>query len=123
MLMAQSFGEINFGNVELGDKRRTKRLVTVTDQMCLRPGGTLPQKFRNPADLQAFYRLMDTEEVTHAAIMGAHRQAVLRSIESRQTPVLILHDSTELEYTTHKSLGKLGEPEERTWDERIDEVI
>ena len=69
MTQAKSFGEMNFGHAELGDKRRTKRLVKLVDQMCLRPGGTLPQKFRSPADLQAFYRLMDKDDVTHEAIL------------------------------------------------------
>jgi len=54
MTQTKSFGEMNFENAQLGDKRRTKRLVKLTDQMCLRPGGTLPQKFRNPADCKHF---------------------------------------------------------------------
>lgn len=108
MTQAKSFGEMNFGHAQLGDKRRTKRLVSLVDQMCLRPGGTLPQKFRNPADVQAFYRLMRKDDVTHEAILDAHRQATLKHIEDLETPVLILHDTTELEYTTHKSLDDLG---------------
>jgi hypothetical protein len=50
---SKSFGESNFANAELGDKRRTKRLVKLVDQMTSRPGGSLPQKLRHPADLQA----------------------------------------------------------------------
>ena len=106
---AKSFGELNFGHAQLGDKRRTTRLVKLVDQMCLRPGGTLPQKFRRPADLQAFYRLMRKKDVTHEAILDAHRQATYLRIEENKTPVLILHDTTELEYTTHKSLDGLGQ--------------
>ncbi|MGI9456576.1 MAG: IS4 family transposase, partial [Aeoliella sp.] len=83
-------------------------MAKLADQMCLRPGGTLPQKFRSPADLQAFYRLMRKDDVTHEAILDAHRQATYARIESLNSPVLILHDSTELEYTTHKSLDTLG---------------
>lgn len=109
MTQVQSFGEENFGHAQLGDKRRSKRLVDLVDQMCLRPGGTLPQKFRSPADLQAFYRLMDKNDVTHEAIMKAHRQAVFRRIEELEGPVLVLHDTTELEYTTRKSLTNLGQ--------------
>jgi len=108
MTQAQTFGEKNFAHAQLGDKRRTKRLVQLVDQMCLRPGGTLPQKLRSPADLQAFYRLMRKDDVTHEAILAAHRQATLERIASLATPVLILHDTTELEYTTHKSLDDLG---------------
>lgn len=108
MTQAKSFGEVNFGHAQLGDKRRTKRLVKLVDQMCLRPGGTLPQKFRSPADVQAFYRLMSKDDVTHETILNAHRQATFQRIEDLQTPVLILHDATELEYTTHRSLEDLG---------------
>jgi hypothetical protein len=100
---------MNFGHAKLGDKRRTKRLVQLTDQMCLRPGGSLPQKLRNPADLHALYRLMDKEDVTHNAILDAHRQTTLHHIQQRKGPVLVLHDTTELEYTNRKSLTRLGQ--------------
>jgi hypothetical protein len=81
----------------------------LADQMCLRPGGTLPQKLRNPADLQALYRLMDKDAVTHEAILDSHRQATLQRIKQLEGPVLVLHDTTELEYTTRKSLTGLGQ--------------
>lgn len=103
------FGEMNFGHARLGDERRTKRLVKLTDKMRRRPGGTLPQKFRNPADLQAFYRLMRCDDVTHEAILDSHRQATLQKIARRETPVLVLHDATELDFTTHESLDELGQ--------------
>jgi hypothetical protein len=76
--------------------------------MCQRPGGTLPQKFRSPADLQAFYRLMRKDDVTHEAILGAHCQTVFEQIAQRETPVLVIHDTTEFDFTTHKSLDCLG---------------
>ena len=109
MTATQSFGEMNFAHAQLGDKRRTKRLVNLVDQMCQRPGGTLPQKFRSPADLQAFYRLMRQDDVTHEAILSAHCQTTLQKLDQFETPVLVLHDSTELDFTTHKSLDRLGQ--------------
>ena len=108
MTQAKSFGEVNFGHANLGDKRRTKRLVKLADQMRLRPGGSLPQKLRDPANLRALYRLMDKDDVTHEAILDAHRQATLRCIKQLEGPVLVLHDTTELEYTSLKSLTGLG---------------
>lgn len=109
MSQTQSFGEMQFGGAQLGDRRRTNRLVKLVDQMCQRPGGTLPQKFRSPADLRAFYRLMRADDVTHEAILSPHRQATLERIEQLETPVLVIHDSTELDFTTHKSLDHLGQ--------------
>lgn len=105
----ESFGEVNFRHAELGDIRRTNRLVDLVDQMCARPGGTLPQKFRSPADLQAFYRLMRCQQVTHEAMLKPHRQATLEKIDQMDEPVLVLHDTTELDYTKHESLQDLGQ--------------
>jgi hypothetical protein len=107
---ARSFGQINFSNARLGDKRRTKRLVATADLMARRPGGSLPQKLNNPKDLKAFYRLMDCDQVTHESILDSHRQATLQEIEQCQSTVLILHDATELDFTGHASVsGQLGQ--------------
>lgn len=109
MTQAKSFGELNFSNAQIGDARRTKRLVTLADQMHARPGGTLPQKFRSPADLQAFYRLMARDEVTHGAMIAPHREATLKRIAETADPILVLHDTTELDFTNHESLEDLGQ--------------
>jgi hypothetical protein len=77
--------------------------------MCRRPGGTLPQKLRNPKDLRAFYRLVNCDEVTHEAILASHREATWKTIAQVQSTVLVLHDATELDYTTHGSLDDLGQ--------------
>ena len=71
----QSFGFRNFGAVELGDTRRTQRLATLVDTMCRHPGGTLPDKLNRPADLRAFYRLMNRPEVTHQKLIASHAAA------------------------------------------------
>ena len=108
----ESFGEVNFANAELGDARRSRRLAKTADLMCRRPGGSLPQKLNNPKDLKAFYRLVRRDEVTHEAILAAHREATQNKIDEIRGPVLILHDATELDYTTHLSLeedlGQIG---------------
>jgi hypothetical protein len=113
----QTFGHTNFAHAQLGDKRRTKRLVTTADLMARRPGGTLPHKLNNPKDLKAFYRLMNCDEVTHEAILDAHRVATLDKVDACQSPVLILHDATELDFSDHASLvddlGQIGNGNQR----------
>jgi hypothetical protein len=109
----QSFGQSNFGGLVLGDKRRTNRLVALVDKMSRHPGGTLPAKLSKPADLRAFYLLMDCDKVTHASVMGGHMAATRRKMEAASragNTLLILHDATELDYTSLTSLrGKLGQ--------------
>jgi hypothetical protein len=77
--------------------------------MCRRAGGSLPQKLRAPKDLRAFYRLMKCKEVTHEAILTAHREATWKTISQLKSTVLVSHDATELDYTTHRSLDDLGQ--------------
>ncbi|MCL4855337.1 MAG: IS4 family transposase [Bryobacteraceae bacterium] len=117
-----SFGMLNFGAVDLGDVRRTRRLVTLVDTMCRHPGGTLPAKLSVPADLRALYALMDREEVTHAKLMDAHTAATRTRMaeESKSqsgTVFLRLHDATELDYTSKTSmaddLGQIGQGTQR----------
>jgi hypothetical protein len=107
-----SLGQAIFGHAELGDKRRTARLVETFGMMQRHPGGTLPDKLPSPANLRAFYRLCDCEDVTHAAVVASARQYTLARIAACSGPVLAVHDATELDYTSLKSLcddlGQIG---------------
>jgi hypothetical protein len=106
-----SFARANFGQLDLGDERRTRRLVQSVEEMCRHPGGTLPDKLNQPADLRGFYRLMNRSEVTHKVLMEGHTAQTRRSIAALGSgTVLLLHDATELDYTSKKSLmGRLGQ--------------
>ena len=75
-----NLGQAIFGHAELGDQRRTARLVETFNLMRRHPGGTLPDKLSTPADLRAFYRLCDADDVTHEAIIAAARQYTLARI-------------------------------------------
>lgn len=113
-----SFGERNFGSLDLGDSRRTRRLVLAANDMCLHPAGTLPDKLNQPKKLRAFYRLMNQEEVTHAVLMKGHTAETRRRIAALESGVvLLLHDATELDYTTkktlHQHLGQIGRGSQR----------
>lgn len=105
-----SLGKAIFGQAALGDRRRSARLAQTFDLMRRHPGGTLPNKLASPPDLRGFYRLCDQEQVDHRAIIAAARQHTLTKIAACEGPVLLLHDATELDYTSLKSLaGDLGQ--------------
>lgn len=111
-----TWGQRNFGDLELGDARRSRRLPELVDAMCKHPGGTLPDKLSEPAELRAFYRMMDADEVTHATVLATHyrvtREAIAEVVGTGTT-VLIVHDATELDYTSKTTLfdqlGQIGE--------------
>ena len=107
-----SLGRAMFGHAQLGDTRRTERLVDTFDQLCRHPGGTLPDKLSSPADLKGLYRLCDCPAVTHAELTAALRSYTLDRIAKHPGSVLVVHDDTELDYTTLASLadnlGQIG---------------
>jgi hypothetical protein len=102
----------HFGSADLGDARRTRRLMHSAEQIFKHPGGSLPDKLTNRADLVGFYRLMDCPSVTHGSVIGPHLQHTRELIAACAGVVLLIHDDTELDYTTHLSLeddlGSIG---------------
>jgi hypothetical protein len=110
-----SFGEVHFGQAQLGDARRTRRLVKTADLIMNHPGGTLPQKLSGWSDLMGLYRLLSADQVTHQAVIRAHCRRTLQLAGEHARAgavVLLLHDSTELDYThvpaLADQLGQIG---------------
>jgi len=105
-------GQAMFGHAELGDRRRTARLVTTFDQMRRHPGGSLPDKLASPANLKGLYRLCASRSVTHQALIAAMREYTFGQIAEHGGPLLVIHDATELDYTSRESLandlGQIG---------------
>ena len=103
-----TFGEAHFGAAALGHKRRNQCLVRIADRIYRHPGGTLPAKLHDPKDYKAMDRLMNRPEVTHAAVLEPHRQRTLTHMRQAKGVVLILHDTTELDYSGLRSITDLG---------------
>jgi len=99
----------NFAAAKLGDKRRTQRLVESAKRAAARPGGSLPHMMQDPAALDGFYRLVDGEPVTHRSVIEPHLQGTQARMRACPETVLILKDSTELDFTTHRTLTKIGQ--------------
>jgi len=108
MATATTFGSSHFGAAQLGHKKRTECLIRIADCIYRHPGGTLPAKFHNPKDYKAMVRLMNRPEATHAAVLAPHYERTLGLMYQTAGPVLILHDTTELDYTGLKSITDLG---------------
>jgi hypothetical protein len=106
-ITAPSFGKVHFGEAPLGHKKRVDCLVKIADLIRRHPGDTLPHKLTAAKDYKAMDRLMNRPEVTHDSVLVTHR---IRTIERmRQTPVaLILHDTTELDYSGLHSISDLS---------------
>lgn len=94
-----------FGSVDLGHKARNRCFERVVAQICCHPGGTLPDKLSNPNDYLAMDRLMNRPETTHERALAGHCQQTVTKMEACPGVVLILHDTTVLDYSGLKSVG------------------
>jgi hypothetical protein len=102
--------EFHFGRAKLFDRRRTRRLVRTARLMMSHPGGTLPHKLTERSDLVGLYRLMDGEHVTHQRVLEPHRRRTLEAMAAHEGVVLVLHDTTELDFSGIAALsGQLGQ--------------
>src|SRR4051812_45212814 len=104
---ARLWAEANFAAAELGDRRRTRRLVDTAERLTHQPQGSLPAHFSwNP--LRAVDRLCNRPEFTHTAVTATHFAATRSQMEQAAAPVLVPHDTTELDFTTHAALTGTG---------------
>jgi hypothetical protein len=103
------FGATHFGAAALGDVRRVRSLVKLADRMVVHPGQSLPSQVQDKAGYQALLRLARCPKVTHQAVLQTHFDRTRRLLRLHPGVVLKIHDTTELDFTTHKSLKNLGQ--------------
>lgn len=67
-----------FGAANLGDKRRTRRLVGVAGQAARRPAGTVTSVFETSAEREGAYRLLEKQAGQREAVARAAHAATLQ---------------------------------------------
>jgi hypothetical protein len=86
--------------IDLGDKRLNKRSIQVIEALAANPEASINASCGGWSDTLAAYRFFDNEAVTPEQIMLPHAEATQRRM--REHPVvLIVQDTTELDYTPH----------------------
>src|SRR3954453_5416235 len=69
---ARRWAETQFGTADLGDARRTPRLVSTMAAIARAPDESLPRHLGSRANTKAGYRLFDCGAVTRTAVMDPH---------------------------------------------------
>jgi len=107
LLRPAQWAESEFALAQLGDQRRTQRLVKIATKLVQKPGGTLPQAFPTWSELKAAYRFFNQSKVTLEQIQQPHWQ---RTRAACQAPgeYLLIEDTTELDYTDHPATEEMG---------------
>ena len=74
-LNVNEWSQEQFGACELGDRRRTARLLRYAAQAAADPSSSTPRQTECWDDCKAAYRLIENEAVTFAAVTAPHYQA------------------------------------------------
>lgn len=104
---AANWAQTEWGGAELGDARRTARVVKMATALAQSPGGTLPDPISNWAELKAAYRLLNNPEITFERLLRSHWTRTQLACSARGE-YLLIEDTTELDYTGHESVQGLG---------------
>ena len=99
------WAEQQFGTCELGDRRRTKRMVKLAAQVATRPDASTPQQTERWADCKAAYRLFDQPDVTFDAVTAQHC-ALSRDVAPGTW--LVINDTTEINFGYNRDLPGVG---------------
>lgn len=106
----QVWAQNTFGHCNLGDKRRTRRLVDITTRLAGAAGSSLAKSCQGDAAAQlGGYRLMRNGDVDPEAIAEAGFESVIGQIPDGKT-LLALEDTTTLSYqhSVGSELGPIG---------------
>jgi hypothetical protein len=104
--------ETEFGAAELGDARRTQRLLTLMGQVAARPGASLPEACGSRGQLKAAYRFFANDAIAAEDLWASHIAATYERAAAVPV-VLAVQDTTELDWGSQSAtagLGPLGAP-------------
>ena len=82
-------------------------MIEVAARVAVRPRGQLPESFQEPCELEAAYRLLETADVTHEAVIAPHLTRV-REACREAGDYLWVEDTTELDFSSHAAAEDLG---------------
>ena len=102
---ATDWANEQFGDCQLGDQRRTKRLIKVAEQVAGNPSASFPDQMKSWGDLKSAYRLFACEDVTFEAIARPHWQQT-RSVGPGR--YLVLDDTTEIDFGYKREIEGLS---------------
>ncbi len=105
------WAEETFGGVLLKDVRRTRRAVLAAERMAENASASLPAQMQRRKGTKALYRLLNELDVTFEGLMQPHWEQTRRQMETLPV-VLLVQDTTELDYTHHPrtiGLGPIGD--------------
>lgn len=110
-LSARTWAELEFGSAELGDERRTRRLVELAGEAVRRPHGTVTAVVHSSAQREGAFRLLENPAVDPAKVAASSHRATIRRAKGLPW-VWVAVDQSTVSVTDHqwaKDFGKISE--------------
>lgn len=107
-----TWAQAELGGADLGDPRRSARLVRLATIVAEHPDASLPEACPTGSDLKGAYRFFANPSVAPERILARHVAATCQRL-AEEPLVLAVQDTTLLDYTDHpqtEGLGPLGNP-------------
>ena len=95
-----------FGGVDLGDKRLNSRVARTAAVLGCNPSAGFP-KILNEAELEGYYRLVNNEAVSFAALLAAHAQETKRRAAGLRR-VVVAEDTSDFRFSDEEPREGLG---------------
>ena len=103
----ERWARVTFGEVRLGDERRTERAVKLAEAMAREPNVSLPKQLGEAKEVKASYRFLQNGKVSYEALLRPHVEQTRQAYQPRPV-VLLIQDTTELDYQAHGKTSGLG---------------
>ena len=107
LLSAPQWAEQTFGSVNLGHRSRRERAVTMAAAIAADPAASLPKQMGSEAALHGAYRFLQTPDVSYEQLIQPHVQQT-REAMGKPKRVLLIQDTTEVDYQAHPTSTGLG---------------
>lgn len=93
------------------------RLRVMMERMVRRPEASFPGKLVSRTELVGGYRMLNNHKVTPQGLLEAHRRQCLGWLASHPGKMLLLHDTTVLDYSglNIPEMGQIGDGNGRGW--------
>ena len=100
-----------FADADLGDARRTRRLLDVVSRLAVDPAGSFPKAMVSESALEGAYRFLNNKAVTYGDILEPHWRRSAERVAERGVAV-VAHDTTEVGFRTPRAgLGRVTDGE------------
>lgn len=104
----QQWIKAEFSALDLDDKRREQRAMSLVERLHAKPDGSISQTCEDHAEVTAAYRFLSNEAIEADALRASLYAACVGRLSGHNGPILAIQDTTSLNFSTHPACEGIG---------------